>query len=124
MSDQPTSGTGSASGTPAGQDVLTSLATWLGSVLDDILRVMTDAEGGPQLLAELGWAGSTPTLPAGLLARLDQQAQTGTDASAQAAESFAEVLVALGAFGDAMLGSASADASGVTALELVADAWR
>ena len=40
----------------------------------------------------------------------------------QAAESFAEVLVALAALGDAMVGSASADASGVTALELVADA--
>jgi hypothetical protein len=109
-------------GTSTGPDLLTSLANWVGSVLNDILRLMTDAEGGPQALAELGWTGSTPTLPAGLLSRLDQAAQGGTDPSTRAAEQFGELLLALGAFGDAMVASASPDASAATALELVADA--
>ncbi len=102
-------------------DILTRLSTWLGSVLNDILRLLADAEGGQLLLAEQGWNAGAPVLPAQLLSRLDQQTQSGSDASVQAAESFAEVLIALAAFTEALVNVPNSQASGVTALELVAD---
>ena len=94
-------GAGDGSSPDSGTDILASLSTWLGSVLNDILRVMADAEGGPAMLAELGWTGGTPVLPASLLARLDQGAQGG-DPGAQSAESFASVVLALAALQDAL----------------------
>jgi hypothetical protein len=106
---------------PPQPDVLTRLATWFGSVLTDIVRVLADAESGPLLLAELGFEGSAPTLPAALLARLDQQAQAGTSSGAQAVESFEEILVALAALSEALGAASAPGASGVSALELVAD---
>lgn len=57
--------------------VLSRLSTWLGSVLNDIMRLLADPEGGQLLLAEHGWGGGAPVLPAQLLARLDQEAQAG-----------------------------------------------
>jgi hypothetical protein len=89
-------------------------------VLNDILRVMSDAEGGLIALNELGWTGGTPALPPALLSRLDQQAQGGTDASVQA-ESFGEVVLALGALGEAFIAAGGDQSSGVSALEIVAD---
>jgi hypothetical protein len=105
----------------ATQDILTSLSTWLGSVLNDIVRVLADAEGGQLLLAEQGWEGGAPVLPASLLARLDQQAQAGVDPSVAKAESFAEVLLALTALGDAIIAASGSGATGVSGLELIAD---
>ncbi len=105
----------------ATQDILQSLSTWLGSVLNDILRVLADAEGGQLLLAEHGWEGGAPVLPASLLGRLDEQAQAGSDPSVAKAESFAEVLVALTALGDAVVAASGPGATGVSGLELVAD---
>jgi hypothetical protein len=100
-------------------DVLTSLSTWLGSVLNDILQVMSDAEGGPAMLAEFGWTGDTPALPATLLARLDQGAQGG-DPGIQSAESFASVVLALAALQDA-LEAARGEMDVASALEVLAD---
>ena len=124
---QPTGPSGSGGGPAAsggssadsGADVLVSLATWLGSVLDDILQVMADVEGGPAMLAEFGWTGSTPVLPASLLARLDQGAQ-GSDPGAKSAESFASVVVALAALQDA-LEAARGGMDVASALEVLAD---
>src|SRR5215472_6195001 len=116
MPDPPTTG-----GAQPARDVLSNLATWAGSVLNDILRVMSDAEGGVIALNELGWTGGTPALPPALLSRLDQQAQGGTDASVQAAESFGEVVLALGTLGEAFVAAGGDQSSGVSALEIVAD---
>jgi hypothetical protein len=106
---------------PGSLSVLDRLATWLGSVLNDIMRLLADPEGGQLLLTEQGWGGGAPVLPAQLLARLDQQSQAGTDPGIQAEESFAEVLIALAAFTEALVEVPDGQASGVTALELVAD---
>jgi hypothetical protein len=112
-------GAGNGSSPDSGTDVLTSLSTWLGSVLNDILQVMADAEGGPAMLAEFGWTGGTPVLPASLLARLDQGAQ-GSDPGAQSAESFASVVLALAALQDA-LEAARGGMDVASALEVLAD---
>jgi hypothetical protein len=106
---------------PDSLSVLSRLSTWLGSVLNDIMRLLADPEGGQLLLAEHGWGGGAPVLPAQLLARLDQQSQAGSDPSVQAEESFAAVLIALAAFTEALVEVPDGQASGVTALELVGD---
>jgi len=106
---------------PDSMGVLSWLSTWLGSVLNDIMRLLADPEGGQLMLAEQGWGAGAPVLPAALLGRLDQESQAGTDASIKAEESFAEVLVALAAFTEALENVPDAQASLVTAAELVAD---
>jgi hypothetical protein len=106
---------------PDSMGVLSWLSTWLGSVLNDIMRLLADPEGGQLMLAEQGWGASAPVLPAALLGRLDQESQAGTDPSIQAEESFAEVLVALAAFTEALENVPDAQSSLVTAGELVAD---
>ena len=103
------------------KDVLTALSTWLGSVLNDVLRAFADVEGASLILAEQGWTGGTPVLPAQLLSRLDQEAQAGSDPAMRAAESFGEVLVAISALGDALIAASGSQAGGVSALELLAD---
>jgi hypothetical protein len=118
MSAMPPDGSGSGD---VGQDVLLQLSTWLGSILDDLLRLMADAEAGPAVMAELGWEGTLPVLPAQLLSRIDDQAQGGAGTRTREAEEFGEVLLALGAFGDALVAAASAESSGVSAAELIAD---
>src|SRR5437588_5217234 len=103
------------------KDVLTALSTWLGSVLNDVLRAFADVEGASLIFAEQGWTGGTPVLPAQLLSRLDQEAQAGSDPAMRAAESFGEVLVAISALGDALIAASGSQAGGVSALELLAD---
>jgi hypothetical protein len=104
---------------PSSPDALNRFVGWLASVLKDLVGVMSDAEGGPVLLAELGWSGNPPAIPPDLLTRLDQVMESGTNPAAQAADTFAEFVLALTALANA-LASAGADAS--TAFELVGDA--
>ena len=114
----PASGSGASDST---QDVLVKLSTWMGSVLDDILRVMADVEAGPVMMTEMGWQGAPPALPAALLSRINQQAAGGTSPGARASETFGEVLVAVTALGEAIISDAQSGGGGVGALELVAD---
>ena len=107
--------------TGANTDVLTNLSTWLGAILNDIIRVFADAEGANIALAEQGWTAARRSSPRSSSARLDQEAQSGNDPSMRAAESFAEVLVALGALGDALIAASGPEASGISALELLAE---
>lgn len=116
MTDTPTP---PADSSGSGADILASLSTWLGSVLNDILQVLADAEGGPAMLAEFGWTGDTPVLPSSLLGRLDQGAQ-GAAPGAQSAESFASVVLAVAALQDA-LEAAKGDMDLASALEVLAD---
>lgn len=106
---------------PDSMGLLSKLSTWFGTILNDIMRLLADPEGGQLMLAEQGWGAGAPVLSAALLGRLDQESKAGTDPSIQAEESFAEVLVALAAFIEALQNVPNAEASLVTAAELVAD---
>jgi hypothetical protein len=106
---------------PDAMGLLSKLSTWFGTILNDIMRLLADPEGGQLMLAEQGWGAGAPVLPAALLGRLGQESQAGTDPSIQAEESFAEVLIALAAFTEALENVPDAQASLVTAAELVAD---
>jgi hypothetical protein len=74
---------------PDSMGLLSKLSTWLGTILNDVMRLLADPEGGQLMLAEQGWGAGAPVLPAALLGRLDQESQAGTDPSIQAEESFA-----------------------------------
>jgi hypothetical protein len=106
---------------PDSMGLVSKLSTWLGTILNDIMRLLADPEGGQLMLAEQGWGAGAPVLSAALLGRLDQESQAGTDPSIRAEESFAEVLIALAAFIEALENVPDAQASLVTAAELVAD---
>jgi hypothetical protein len=106
---------------PDSMGLLSKLSTWFGTILNDIMRLLAEPEGGQLMLAEQGWGAGAPVLPAALLGRLDRESQAGTDPSIQAEESFAEVLVALAAFTEALENVPDAQASPVTAAELVAN---
>jgi hypothetical protein len=104
---------------PQGQDVLAAVRAWFAGILNDIVRGLSDAEGGHLLLTELGWGGGTPLLPAALLQRLDTEAQGGTDQDVAKAESLAELIAALGLLVEAMV--AAPGGSGSSVGELIAD---
>ena len=103
---------------PDSMGLVSKLSTWLGTILNDIMRMLADPEGGQLMLAEQGWGAGAPVLSAALLGRLDQESQAGTDPSIQAEESFAEVLIALAAFIEALENVPDAQASLVTAASL------
>jgi hypothetical protein len=102
------------------QDIFTRILNWFSGILDDIVRLMADAEGANILLTELGWEGGVPTMPSALLQRLDQQAQGGTSADMAKVESLGELIVAIGALGDALVAVAESG-SAVGVAEIVAD---
>ncbi len=103
------------------EDIVLKIVNWFVKVFDSMLQVVSDAEGGPHVLGELGWSGGAPVLPAELLARLDQQSQGGQNQQAEAAAAFAELLVGIGVLGQAVVDVSSSDTGAIGGLELVGD---